>query len=443
MKSSRLRLSLKLTLTVAGLATSILVVSQAFADFSLTEWRYVKPINLPSALREEGLVELLPDSEVFANSTLGLVDLRIIAGDGAEVPYKAEVSRAERQQTSISVALRDKGYVPGKYTTFVADLGREGVLHNKIEIRTPSSNFRRTAIVEASDDGATWTRIAEQQVFDFTVKEIPLTSRDTRVSYTDSTARYLRVQISDEGEGPLEIAAASVFFAKETLAQEVRWPVSILGASRDTDRRVTLVELDLGAQGLPSHGLAIDVPNVNFYREVDLETSSDREEWRRLASRSAIYAYDTPKFVGDSLALTYPETTDRYIRLTIHDEDNPALSVQAADVWGLQRRLLFSADPGQSYKLYYGNTEARRPSYDIERVFPYLATEDLPEAALGAHVDNPQFVEEIPPAPPPPPVSERLPWLFPAVVSVAAGVVGLILFGVLRQARKVLPPPAP
>ena len=330
---------------MAGAAILVLVTSRVFADFSLVDWRYVKPIILPADFSGEGLVEFTPDAEVFANSSPGLIDVRIIADDGTELPYKTELSRGERQRTAFSVSLRDKGYVPGSYNTFVADLGQEGFLHNEIEIRTSSLNFRRTAVVEASSDGTTWARIAENQVYDFTVKEIPLTSRDTRVKYTDSTARYLRVQIADEGEGPLDITGAAVFFVKESQAREVAWPVTILGTSRDTERRLTLVELDLGASGIPSQRLTLDVPEVNFYREVTLETSPDRETWRVLVSRYAIYAYDTPKFTGNSLTLTYSEATSRYFRLVIYDEDNSPLNVHRVDMWGLHRRVVFSAGP--------------------------------------------------------------------------------------------------
>ena len=62
----------------------------------------------------------------------------------------------------------------------------------------------------------------------------------------------------------------------------------------------------------------------------------------------------------------------------------------------------------------------------------------LPEAKIGSQVTNPRFVEKKPPEPP---LSERFPWLFPTVVAVAAIMVALLLIGILRQARKVLPPP--
>jgi len=413
----------------------LLVSSSATADFSQRDWRYVKTITLPAKLQPEGLVELAPDRELYAGAADGLADVRIIASESGEIPYKLEISKTESERTSFSVTIQDKGYIPGSHNIFTADLGREGILHNEIEIKTTSTNFRRTATVESSNDGATWMGIAEQTVYDFTVKERGFTTRDTQVRYPESTARYLRVKIADDGEEPLEISGATVFFVEETPAREISWTSSILDISRDADQRTTNVEIDLSTPGLPSYRLAINVPDVNFYREVTLQSSSDRENWTTVVRGAEIYAFDTPKFVGKSLAITYTETTSRYLRLVIHDEDSPPLTVQEVNVWGLQRRLVFVADPQQSYKLYYGNAEAQRPSYDIERIFPYLVTEKLPEAKLSPQTTNPYFVEKEPP------VSERFPWLFPTVVAVAAIAVALLLIVIFRQARKVLPPP--
>ncbi len=425
----------KIKILLITLVLLLLVSSGAAADFSQRDWRYVKDIILPSGLQPENLVELAPDREVFADAAQGLADLRIISDNNQEIPYKLEISKAEHERTSFSVSLRDKGYVPGSYNIFTADLGRAGILHNEIEFRTPATDFRRTATVETSNDEATWMKVAEQTVYAFTVRERGFTTRDTRVRYPESTARYLRVKIAAGGAGSLEITGATVFFVKETPAREIPWPSSILKTSHDAGQRTTNVEVDLGTSGLPSHRLAIGVSDINFYREVALQASPDRESWTTIMRRADIYAFDTPKFVGKSLVITYPENTSRYLRLVIHDEDSPPLTVQEVEVWGLWRRLVFAADPQQSYRLYYGNTEAKRPSYDIERIFPYLATEKLPEAKLNPQVANPDFAEKKPP------VSERFPWLFPTVVAVAAIVVALLLFVIFRQARKVLPPP--
>ena len=427
-------------LTITGL---LLAVAAAFsvasfslaADLPLRDWRYVKTIVPPSDLRSEALVEVVPDGEVFAGSAPGLVDLRVVIDDETQVPYKLEVSKAEHEVTSFRVTLRDKGYVPGRYNTFIADLGRQGILHNEVEVQTSSANFRRTATVETSNDVSTWTKVAEQTVYDFTVVERGFTTRNTRVRYPESAARYLRVRIADEGEGPLEIGGATVFFVKESPAREVVLPASILEVSRGEKGRTTLVEVDLGTPGLPGCRLDLQVAEVNFHRDVTLEASTDREKWRTVQASGSIYAYDTPKFVGSDLVIGYSEVTTRYLRLIVHDGDSPPLTIQGVEVWGLQRRLVFSADPLRSYKLYYGNEGVGPPSYDMERVFPYLVTEELPEARLSSQAANPDFVERQPP------LTERLPWLLPVVITIAAILIGLLLLGIIRQARKVLPPP--
>ena len=413
----------------------LLVASGAKADFSQDSWRYYKDIVLPSGIRSGDLVELSPDTEVFAAASGGLVDLRVISDENQEIPYKLEISQAQHERTSFTVSIRDKGYVPGSYTVFTADLGQAGVLHNEIEFRTPADEFRRTATVEASNDGSAWALLVEQTVYAFTVRERGFTTRNNAIKYPESTARYLRVKIADDGEGALKVSGATVFYVKETPAAEVPRSSSIFSIDRDDTQSTTHIVIDLGTPGFPNHHLHINALNVNIFREVDVQSSQDRENWRTLVRAAEIFSFDTPKFVGSNMDITYPETTSRYLRLVIHDEDNPPLNVQNVAVWGLWRRLIFTVDPQRSYQLYYGNAAARKPSYDIERIFPYLITEGLPEAKISPQAANPDFAEEKPP------VSERFPWLFPVVIAAAAIIVALLLFIVFRQVRKSLPPP--
>ena len=112
--------------------------------------------------------------------------------------------------------------------------------------------------------------------------------------------------------------------------------------------------------------------------------------------------------------------------------------MEGARISGHARKLIFSAQPGETYQLCYGNPNASAPSYELERIFPYLVTEDLPAVQPGAHEENPAFTI---PAPPPKPFTERQPWLFPAIVAAASLLVGLFLAGAVRRLRGRLSPP--
>ena len=102
---------------------------------------------------------------------------------------------------------------------------------------------------------------------------------------------------------------------------------------------------------------------------------------------------------------------------------------------GLARKVLFMAQPGETYSVYYGNPNAGPVSYDLAKLLPYLDSEAKLTGDLGAQVDNPEF------AVPQPPFSERFPWLIPVGVGAAAAVMVVLLFGFFKQVKKSLPPP--
>jgi len=410
----------------------------AGADFEIKNWRYEKTIQLPR-LSRTGLVELSFDEEVFANASQGLRDVRILDSNGQETPYKLVVERKAVERASLTGRVLDKSFIPGEYSFFVIDLGQAGLFHNQVDIRSSSLNFRREAIVEASNDAKTWSVVNRKAIiYDYTDAEAGLKARNTRIKYPESTKRYLRIKVINKDEEPLNISGAAVFYEKATLATAVSYSATIIEQSIDEERRASRLVLDLGSSGLPNNSLSIQTSSSNFQRDIGIEGSNDKEKWNIVKSRDVIFAFRTPKFTGSKFNVGYPENTYRYLRLTIFNRDNPPLNIQGVNVSGVLRTLVFEVNPALSYKLFYGNPDARYPQYDIERYFQYLETENLHKATLVAGIANPLFEEKVPP---PPPVTDRFPWLLPVVIGVAALILLVPLIRLIKQARNVLPPP--
>ena len=433
--------ALKKLLILGILAAGVtLLPGVVHADFAGESWPYQKSIMILGNIPVESLVEVVPDREVFAGSSNRLADLRIIEQEsGREVPYQLLIERGERRRGSVEVALRDLSHIPGESTSFVADIGREGVLHNEIEIRTPSRNFQRKVSVEGSSDLTTWAILEDAgQIFDFTIVERGFTERLTRVRYPSSTLRYLRVNIVDGQEPPLEVTGALAFFSEELRPQETESLAAILEREEDSAAQKTLLYLDVKSRGLPTTRLSIAIPQDNFYRRLNIDGSDDNVLWTPIQHSAAVYSFNTPRFKGGNLSVSLPEVTFRYYRLTVFNEDDAPLPITEVRFYGHLRRIIFAASPDQSYVLYYGNSQARAPSYDLERVFPYLITEDLPAAQLGEQTVNPLFAL---PAAPSEPLTERLPWLLPSAVALGSLLIGLFLANLFRQIKKSLPPP--
>jgi len=412
--------------------------SYAWADFSLKDWQYEKNIIL-QAPSQSGLVELSFDEEVFAKASPGLRDIRIIGGEGVEVPYKLLVERRAVERSRLSGRVLDTSFVEGQYSSFVVDLGEGGLFHNQVEVNSTSKNFRREVAVEGSSDANTWAVLQNKAViYDYTDKEAELKARNTKIRYAESTARYVRVKIINHDEEPLSISGAMVFYEKKTEAKTVSYPSSIIEQSIDKEYRASVITVDLGSSNLPNNTVSIVVSDVNFQRDIGIEGSNDREKWRVVKLRDVIFSFATPKFTGSKLQITYPEHTYRYLRLTIFNGDNLPLNIGRVSVSGILRKFVFEAAQGAAYKLFYGNPDARYPQYDIERYFQYLETENLPRASLGAQRENPFFEAKVTPLPP---VSERYPWLLPTVLLVSIVALFGLLFRIFWTVRKKLLPP--
>ena len=432
-----------LMLLAAMAAAALLPAFRVAADFALAEWQYYKPLALPPELTAGQLAAATLDREVFQQAAAAgwpdlppLRDLRVIRDDGTEVPYQLRIADGRAERETAPAQIRDLGHLPGQYTSFVVDLGAGGLRHNEVEIFTDSATFGRKTMVEARNtDAAPWVILQEgAEIFDFTVVERDFAARHTRIRYPESTARYLRVRIINGSAEPLNITGAAVSLTRERAEQEMDYRPAVVRRTEDATVRATVVTLDLGGPGIPTGRLSFHTPAANFHREARIAGSADGNRWDEL-NTAAVYRYSTPRFRDSNREITYPESRYRYYRLTVENSDDPPLPLEDITLHGLARRVVFPAEPGVSYALYYGNPAARQPSYELERLAAWWETEDLPIAELGAQQANPSFTGHRLP------LTERYPWLITAAVAAAALILAALLYGVIRQARGRLRPP--
>ena len=438
----RLRLFAIAAVTAVFLAASALwSLSAAWADAPDGQWQFFKPVILPGNFPNDRLVEVEVDPEVYAQAQPGLGDVRLTATgtDGErEIPYQLLVEAGDQRRASVPVEMQDLGHIPNDHTSFVLRVESEGDLHSEAEIQTSSANFQRRVAVSASDDGETWRVLQENGViFNLSIPERGFSAGDTSVRYPSSSARFLRIQIFDEDQEPLAIQGAVVLFAQTLEPRRHRLPLDIVERVEDPERKQTILLLRASHAGFPVDTISLDIPYRNFYREAIVEGSYDSIYWIPLQSGEILYDFDTPKFVGDDRELQFGESRYLHYRITIFNEDNPPLPVERPMASGFARKLVFTAAAGETHRLYYGNQEASAPSYELEKLFPYLVTEDLPVARLGNHEVNSALAPQLEVVP----FTERYPWLLPGVVAAAALLVGLFLASLIRQVRGRLRPP--
>lgn len=343
-------------------------------------WAFRKPVTLP-ALPQAGFVELRLDADVYRDASPTLADLRVRDAYGADVGYALRRRERVGAESTRDAAMLDLVTTPQGAVRFTLDAGTGRIVHNRVRltIRDQARNFRVPVRVETADDGRTW-QLARESGFVYRV-EGETKAADTSVSYPTSTARWLRVTVGAERGKPLPLAGAALAIAATREREEERVASSLVERDEESMRRTTRLVIDLRARR-PVDRLELDVAERNFHRVVLIEASDDRKAWRWTGS-CAISAVDTGAVRERLTSARFPETTARYLRLTIQNLDDRPLSVTNARVFAVKRTLVFEAAPGRAYVLDYGNPSATAPRYDVARAMTYLGGQKLPEATLG------------------------------------------------------------
>lgn len=422
--SKRIRIILLaiLALTVLGLTTWLPAAS---ADYTAQHWAFRKQIQGQDSAKKYIQVEL--DGETYNHSaTRNFADLRVVAdnkSDGGEVPYYLYSNHANIEEKSYPVTILNNSFVPGEYSSFILDLGESNQPNNRLNIHISGNKFLRRVEVEGTDSlKSTWNKLSsEDHIFDFQG------SRSTQVHYSNNNFRYLRVKILNKSEPPLEITGAEVYYTISKPGEEQKLEPKLISIEKESnDKKLSLVTFDLGYANFPSHRMVIATGDINFSRQVTIESSNDQKNWES-AGEQTIYSYNIDNKVGQKLTLEYPELSSRYLRLTIHNQDNPPLNIQGSTVYTFPRHVVFPYNSGSQYSLFYGNQKAEPPVYDIQQLASYLEKENIPVASLGPEQQNPQYVPEKKPW------TEENKWVLWSVLGLVVIVLGLAIFNTMKK----------
>jgi len=382
----------------------------AWADFKLSDWQYRKKIPVRAGA---AISALYVDRQVFAKSREDLADLRIVRWT-EEVPYAITQMAGTGEVREAPAEVLDRVATSGS-VQFVVGLLGETARHSRITLSTSETNFRKKVKIEASPDRKNWSLLRkEAYIFDFTYEAQHASIR--WIEYPVSTRRYLRVTV--EGwKDPAVLTGATVSLADERPAvrqtvQEFAMPTAV----EDTTAKAAAYVLDFGEDGIPKDQLRIEISGSSmFHRAADVEVSNDTQRWTPL-SRGVIYRIPDEQ----SLWLTMPDTRQRYLRVRIFHGDDKPLTVRSITAESLLRRVTFPTVVGSEYWIYYGNTNAQMPVYDLPKV---LAPSALTAPTINAGVEeiNPAYVA---PAGPVKPFSDRYPQLLYAILALAVLAIG-------------------
>ena len=401
----RLKEILSIALLVGISAVSSWAVSggsihTAEAAFVPTDWQYTRSISNP--VKSPGFVKaILPTDISWTSQSEQFSDLRIIDGQGREVPYLLNKDQMYSGSNEYAKVLNLTSNSDGS-TQFIADNGSSGNVYSAIAISIDGSfqSYRRFVTVYSSDlllpvNDSRWSLVTSNgfiyRMYD--PSSGGQIADKNSVSLGAHSARYLKVVISSGPEGALKVLGV-------TRQNDVRVSVGSSDSAftatvyNDPKKKTTDVTIDLGVVGRLSNSATLDIGSQekNYVRRVTVNVSDDMNSWRYVGNGS-ISRISTSIFNGSSSNINYSEQRARYVRLSIINDDNQPLSVgNDVSVSTSLFAVIFQADPGTSYSLYYGNPKAPQPEYDTAQLSSYIDQNNLPIAGVGPQIENGSYI---------------------------------------------------
>ncbi|MDO8482841.1 MAG: hypothetical protein Q7S86_03420 [bacterium] len=417
----------KKSIVILGVSGILTFAAVTFADFKQSDWQFKKTIRIP-AISVAQYVQVAVDKDVYAKSS-SLADLRVIGSDGGETPYQLVVKNSSGNDQYYSSRLLDVSTSAGQ-TSFTLDLGSRGIIHDRITINTPSINFRRQVSVYASDTNSNWRLLTDKgYIYNFTDARANFSAGSGEVRFGQSTSRFVHVVIGSGEGNPVSVSGAQVYRYDVRQAQE-EGLIAPLSVNQNTVEKSSELTADLGVPA-PTHMIVLTSSDANFSRRVVIQASPDGSSWQ-LIGQGYIFKVSTSLFTGSELAIQYPETRARFIRAIVFNEDNRPLTFgKSATFRSIIRNIIWEADPNGSYSLYYGNSQASTPRYDLARIFQYIESENIPQASLMGEDSNSSYIA---PAGPIVPFTEKYPYLLNTVLVILVIIIGVFVFFYIRKA---------
>lgn len=382
-------------LVLSLLAASVLLR----ADFDPARWQWRHRLPVPGS---PGPYAVGFETQVYRAARADFADVRIVR-DGAEVPYVLEILSGGVEVREFRPQILDIGVVPGAGLQLTLDLGRS-LHHNRLRLSTGETSVRQYIRVETADRPGDWALVRDDgYVFDSLVT----------VDYRVSTRRYVRVTCP-AWKRPEDVKNAWIAWREER--PEVLQTVAVLDPRRSEDpqTQTTTLMLDLGPSPPLYDRLRLETDAPRFQRNVMVDISPDAAEWTPLGAGPITRAPDQPEL----LMIRLGDRRRRFLRVRIQNRDDQPLPACRVHLQVAARRVKFvpGAGPGQ-YWVYYGNPEAKQPSYDLANVL-HRSDPPVPPVMVGGPAEaNPDY------RPPVRPWTDR----FPALLygALAAAVLGL------------------
>lgn len=377
-----MKLKIKFLITCSCLS----LCANSFGQFK--QYDFKRELSGLKFSNEINLYKIILPDEIFGKVTDNLADIRVYgvnaSKDTTEVPYilrldSDKISKKDVAFDLINQSKNDKGY----YFTFEVPTDKPV---NQIELEFAQQNFDWKLALEGSQNLLEWFSIID----DYRILSIKNNLTDfkfTKITFTSSQYHFFRLLVKSELKP--ELITAKLALDEVSNGNFRKYIINSIKTEEEKKNRQTIINVDL-QQSVPVSILNIYVNNkFAFYRPATIQFLADSFK----TEQGWIYNYNT--LASGTLnsieqnEFQFRTTILRRLRIIIDNHDNEPLKIDSLNVIGYEHELIARFTEPGNYFLAYGNKQALKPDYDLERF-----SDEIPITLKRLELGNEQLIDK-------------------------------------------------
>ncbi|MCX7708620.1 MAG: hypothetical protein N2484_02095 [Clostridia bacterium] len=348
------------------------------AEANLQPWKYFKEVRVEGANKYKAVYL---DEDVYRDAQPNLEDLRIADSEGNFVPYYLENSYSYPvREKETYTATRIGSFVKDNdaYVDFKVQPARENsdILGSRLAFFVSEQKFLKTIDLYGSFDGVNWQYIMKDSLYK--VDNISKTEVDFKEIQKFS---FYRVKVPNNLE-KIDINGLQVvynYFEKRENSYEKAVPIEYEMKNEAQHTELTIKN----SNKLKIKKVNLDIEGI-FNRSYSVYTGQGDEFMPAGISGELYNLHFKDLDISDTSIETgsYPLSSES-IRVKIVNMDDKPLKIKGIQVQYYVDKIVFEDTGSKPFRLYYGNTETKRPVYDLEKYKEHIEKEQQDTCSLG------------------------------------------------------------
>ncbi len=359
-------------------------VTFSYADNPLSGWKYYKSINLQGNNKYKAVYL---DNQVYKHALSSLSDIRIVDNNNDFVSYYIKHGYSHTTQTDFTYDTQQIRRYKEKNDTIydfkvLPQYGEQkDIIGSSLQFNI-SEEFLKETAVYGSHDGITWHSITRNKIYIVEKVQklgIPLNG--------DYRYKFYRVRILNDIENiqlldvKLKYNAVSNLYSNYTKTEGIDHSIKNEGKNTsvylNNSDRLKIKTIRLSIDG-------------HFNRRYEIYVKSG-DTFTNTGISGNIYSL---KFKDLSAANTdidfgFSPISSELIQVKIINLDDRPLEIKGIETQCYIDKLVFEAKPDISYRLFFANTSAEKPSYDMESYREHIELENQDICTLSEARSNP------------------------------------------------------